>query len=124
MAPPRNSSKDAPKLELESYIANYDGPIRLDRLIAVANANSILSTDALRLAVIEAKKTLNSSKYTQLADRLRSVSPKDALGKIDKDYVQITSRKTRAETDRLEMELKQYKNNLIKESIRVSAQTE
>jgi COP9 signalosome complex subunit 1 len=122
MAPPRNASKDTPKLELESYIANYDGPIRLDRLIAASNAKSALSTDALRLAVMEAKKTPNSTKYVQLADRLRTVSPKDPLGTIDKDYVQTTSRKTRAETDRLELELKQYKNNLIKESIRVSAE--
>jgi COP9 signalosome complex subunit 1 len=122
MAPPKSASKDTPKLELESYIANYDGPIRLDRLIAASNAKSALSTDALRLAVIEAKKTPNSTKYVQLADRLRAVSPKDPLGTIDKGYVQTTSRKTRAETDRLELELKQYKNNLIKESIRVSAE--
>ena len=120
MPPLKVSPKDNPKLDLESYIANYDGPLRLERLITVANSQSSLSTEALRLAIIEAKKTINYNKYITLVDKYAKIAPNDPLSVIDKDHVTVTSRKARAETDRLELELKQYKNNLIKESIRVS----
>jgi COP9 signalosome complex subunit 1 len=122
MPPLKVSPKDSPKLDLESYIANYDGPLRLERLIAVANSQSILSTEALRLAIIEAKKTINFNKYLSLVDKLAKIAPNDPLSVIDKDHVAVRGRKARAETDRLELELKQYKNNLIKESIRVGFQ--
>jgi len=39
----------------------------------------------------------------------------------DLNWVDTKQRQVKAETDRLEGELKGYKNNLIKESIRVSA---
>lgn len=111
--------KDTPRLDLDSYISNYDGPLRLDRLIAIAKAPSILSLDALRLAVAAARSGNDTGKYTKLVEGLQQVAPNDPLAQLDKEYVSETNRKVKAESDRLEFELKQYKNNLIKESIRV-----
>jgi len=48
------------------------------------------------------------------------VAPSDPVTIKDQDWIESTSRQVRAETTRLENELKGYKNNLIKESIRVS----
>jgi len=48
------------------------------------------------------------------------VAPSDPITIKDQDWIESTSRQVRAETTRLENELKGYKNNLIKESIRVS----
>jgi COP9 signalosome complex subunit 1 len=124
MRPLEVSPDDSPKLDLESYISNYDGPLRLERLTAIANSQSVLFTEALRLAVIEAKRTMDCDEYVKLAEKLHSVARSDPLGAVDKEWVTATTRKAKAETDRLELELKQYKNNLIKESIRVSFQND
>jgi COP9 signalosome complex subunit 1 len=50
---------------------------------------------------------------------LHEVSPEDADAILDVAWVDKLVRQVKAETDRLEAELKGYKNNLIKESIRV-----
>jgi hypothetical protein len=46
--------------------------------------------------------------------------PKDIQEGIDMPWAERQAKIIKAETDRLEAELRTYKNNLIKESIRVS----
>ena len=53
-------------------------------------------------------------------EALRIVAPDDPNSQPDRVWVSNTERANKAETARLEAELKGYKNNLIKESIRVS----
>lgn len=114
------SSRDvSPKLDLDSYIANYSGPLRLNRLVAIAKSDSHLAPDALRLAIRQAKTSLNTDEYLELTKTLKAIAPNDPLADVDLDWIPSTQRKAKLETDRLESELKQYKNNLIKESIRV-----
>ena len=60
-------------------------------------------------------------KYLELIWLAEQVAPSDPITIKDQDWIESTSRQVRAETTRLENELKGYKNNLIKESIRVSA---
>ena len=48
--------------------------------------------------------------------------PSDNTVRPDKDFIASTEAKVRAETHRLEIELKGYKNNLIKESIRMATE--
>lgn len=50
---------------------------------------------------------------------LSQAVPSDPEAVLDKRWVDVTKQTVRAETDKLEHELKGYKNNLIKESIRV-----
>lgn len=50
----------------------------------------------------------------------RHLRPLDPEGSLDREWMEKKQRQMKAETDRLERELKGYKNNMIKESIRVS----
>ena len=49
----------------------------------------------------------------------REIVPEDPRATLDILWVDRTTKEVKLETDRLELELKGYKNNLIKESIRV-----
>jgi COP9 signalosome complex subunit 1 len=106
--------------ELENYVADYEGQVRLDRLVSIFHSDSNFSMPALHLAITEAKAGVNVENYMTLASMLHSVAPDDPLATVDEAWVEATTKTAQAETARLEQELKQYKNNLIKESIRVS----
>jgi COP9 signalosome complex subunit 1 len=56
-----------------------------------------------------------------LVEEFSSIAPQDAAALMDTAWAERKTRETQQEQDRLEHELKSYKNNLIKESIRVSA---
>lgn len=79
----------------------------------------MLSVDALKAAVVESKAGTDWGRYRAAVTRLQDVAPNDELAASDSDWVERTKKRNAAESDRLEAELKGYKNNLIKESIRV-----
>lgn len=126
---------DQPKLDLESYIANYTGKSlviilnsmadasigrsRFERLFLIGTCSTYLSTEALKLAVAEAKLSKDISRYEIAVRALGEVAPNENEASVDTDWVDRVEKGIRAETDRLEQELRGYKNNLIKESIRV-----
>jgi COP9 signalosome complex subunit 1 len=120
MASTKPHVQGTPRLELESYINNYDPQLRIARLVAIAKADSILSHEALRLAIVESKKGQDTQMYKKLVTVLRSNDTEDDLSTLDTAWIDKTDREVKSRTDQLEAELKQYKNNLIKESIRVS----
>jgi len=111
--------KDPPKFDLESYIANYSGFTRIDRLHHIGAHSTYLAVDAYRLAIAEAKRGKNVELYTTLTEELSNIAPKDPAALTDMAWAERKSREVREEHDRLEHELKSYKNNLIKESIRM-----
>ncbi|KAL2009957.1 hypothetical protein VTN00DRAFT_5764 [Thermoascus crustaceus] len=110
---------DPPKFDLESYIANYTGRTRFDRLFLIGTCSTYLSTDALKAAVAEAKSGKDVGRYERAVKALAEVAPNESEAFLDKEWVERTQKLVRAETDRLEHELRGYKNNLIKESIRM-----
>ncbi|PCG92364.1 hypothetical protein PENOC_092930 [Penicillium occitanis (nom. inval.)] len=110
---------EAPKFDLESYIANYKGRTRFERLFLIGKCSTVLSLDALRLAVAEAKSGKDVERYEQAVEALKQAAPHDPDAVLDQRWVDVTKQTVRAETDKLEHELKGYKNNLIKESIRM-----
>lgn len=67
----------------------------------------------------EAKSSKDVNRYEKAVRALAEVAPNEPEAKLDAAWVEDTQRRVRAETDRLEHELRGYKNNLIKESIRV-----
>lgn len=79
-----------------------------------------LCIDALKAAVTEAKAGSDVLRYREAWDCLRVAAPGEPEAQRDDSWIETTERANRAETTRLETELKGYKNNLIKESIRVS----
>jgi COP9 signalosome complex subunit 1 len=78
-----------------------------------------LCVDALKAAVGEAKKGRDIGRYQQAVEHLRLAAPSDPDAVFDQAWIQQTDKTNKEETRRLENELKMYKNNLIKESIRV-----
>ncbi|CAN9225158.1 unnamed protein product [Alternaria alternata] len=111
--------KDPPKFDLESYIANYTGYTRIDRLHHIGAHSPYLAADAYRLAIAEAKRGKNVDLYTTLVEQFSRIVPQDPASVTDTAWVEKKTREVREEHDRLEHELKSYKNNLIKESIRM-----
>jgi len=111
---------DAPKFDLESYIANYTGYTRLARLGYIAKLCPPLSLEALRMAIREAKSAKNPDAYLALTGLLHEIDPSDDKSAPDVEWIERKKKENQRETERLEHELRGYKNNLIKESIRVS----
>ena len=95
------------------------GRTRLDRLITIGVSSTFLGVDALKLAVIEAKHGKDIKRYLDAQSHLEIVGPQEREAIKDQTWIHTTNHQNHAETTRLEAELKGYKNNLIKESIRV-----
>jgi COP9 signalosome complex subunit 1 len=95
------------------------GPTRFLRLQTIAMTSPFLSVDAFRLAIAEAKAGKHVGAYMEIVPAFEKLLPSDRLATLDTEWMERRAKKVKAETDRLEHELKTYKNNLIKESIRV-----
>ncbi|PSN63218.1 PCI-domain-containing protein [Corynespora cassiicola Philippines] len=111
--------KDPPKFDLESYIANYEDWTRLERLHHIGSTSPYLAIEAYRMAIAEAKQGRNVKLYLTLVEELSQISPDDPAALVDTTWAEKKTREVQQEQDRLEHELKTYKNNLIKESIRM-----
>ncbi|BFZ64426.1 hypothetical protein YB2330_005569 [Saitoella coloradoensis] len=112
--------KGIPQLDLESWIQNYSGNTQILRLLFIAERCPELAVDALRAAITLIKeKTLDVRRYIDAVEHLQRISPDAAEAKLDDQWIEQTSRKARSQTEKLESELKSYRNNLIKESIRM-----
>ncbi|KAF2691673.1 PCI-domain-containing protein [Lentithecium fluviatile CBS 122367] len=110
---------DPPKFDLEPYISNYEGYTRLDRLHHIGSHSTYLAADAYRAAIAEARQGQNVQLLLTLQEEFAQIAPGDPAANIDTAWAEEKTRKVRAELDKLEHELKSYKNNLIKESIRM-----
>ncbi|EXJ88370.1 hypothetical protein A1O1_05300 [Capronia coronata CBS 617.96] len=109
-----------PKFDLPSYIANYKGRTVFRRLHLIASCSVPLQEEAARMAVIEAKKRSDVRNYHEAVALLKKASQGKKVDKLlDPVWAAQQEKKNTAETARLEGELKGYKNNLIKESIRM-----
>lgn len=97
----------------------FTGRTRFDRLYLIGTTSTLLSTDVLKSAVAEAKSGKDVARYEKAVRALAEVAPAEPEATLDTAWVQEVQRSIRAQTDRLEHELRGYKNNLIKESIRV-----
>ena len=112
-----------PNWDLDQYISNYSGHGQIHRLRFIALKSSTLQVDALKLAIRLIKDaTLNVSLYQETVEQLRLLDSTSPESVIDRSWVESAARTTKVTTEKLEAELKNYKNNLIKESIRVRVQ--
>jgi COP9 signalosome complex subunit 1 len=75
------------------------------------------------MAINEAKRGIDADAYIAVTDLLHSISPDDPLGVPDTTWATEIFKSNRSAQDTLETQLKGYKNNLIKESIRVRSST-
>jgi len=91
----------------------------IQRLICIGNQCPPLAPEAFKLAINLLKKTLDVTTYREAVKGLANVAPNDANAVLDEEWIEQTSKTVRLKTEKLEAELKSYKNNMIKESIRV-----
>ncbi|KAL6715736.1 hypothetical protein ACLMJK_006697 [Lecanora helva] len=110
---------ESPKFDLEAYIANYRGRTRFERLLVIGLTSTQLCLEALKAAITEAKQGEDAQRYETAWSMLQDVAPQDPDALFDVAWVERTNKQVKAETDKKELELKGYKNNLIKESIRM-----
>jgi COP9 signalosome complex subunit 1 len=96
------------------------GRTRYDRLYLIGTCSPLLAHDALKAAIAEAKNSGDVFRYEKAVRALAEVAPSDPDASFNTLWVEKTRRSVLAQTERLEHELRGYKNNLIKESIRVS----
>jgi COP9 signalosome complex subunit 1 len=111
----------ATTLDLDSYIGNYHGHSKIIRLVYIAEICPSLRIEALHIALKELKQTLDTEKYVRVQQMLN-----DALGSqgmdqetLDTQWIEQTRRSASQTSIKLDADLKNYKNSLIKESIRV-----
>lgn len=102
---------------------SYPGFTRLDRLHHIGSHSTYFAIDAYRAAIAEAKQGKNVKLYATLVEEFYQIAPDDPAALLDTAWAEEQTRKVRMEHEKLEHELKSYKNNLIKESIRVGPES-
>lgn len=95
------------------------GRTRVERLLLIGASSTFLGIDALKLAVREAKAGKDINRYLAAVGSLQVIGPEEKEAVRDDAWVDNQIKLNQNETARLEQELKGYKNNLVKESIRV-----
>ena len=91
-------------------------------MLFIAKRCPSLQIDAYRLALQELRDhSLDHSRYISTATKLNEVLTAQGYPSfsIDSTWVDSTQKRAKSLLERLDVELKNYKNNLIKESIRV-----
>lgn len=126
--------------DLIQVTSNYTGRILITRLNHIAQLCPTVAGPALTLALETTKQEtldvalyealffnyktfINNLQTGEIRDEIASKWLADLNGKevnLDRDWMEKTKREARMTLDRLEVELKGYTTNLIKESIRVS----
>ncbi|KAI9189941.1 hypothetical protein H9P43_001374 [Blastocladiella emersonii ATCC 22665] len=111
-----------PTLDLDTYIAGYEGRAKIGRLIFIASRCPPLAADAYKAALALIKdETLDSALYLDIAARFNAHLADAGLppAEIDSAWVEDAQRQARTGASKLEAEVKSYKANSIKESIRM-----
>lgn len=121
---------ESSSLDLDAYISQYQGLARLYRLNYIADHCPPLRVEALRMALNFVMSTFNTTMYQQIHKKLQetvssqSILPDAIAGVVhnvpalDAQWIEHTSKKGALKLEKLDTDLKNYKSNSIKESIR------
>lgn len=132
-----------PTLDLETYVQGYSGLARLSRLMFVAQHCPCLRLEALKLALQYVMSTYNTQMYAQIHRKLveahnalsgpgsdsgananlpdlaaGSSSALEKIPPLDQVWMDQKAKKAALKLEKLDTDLKNYKSNSIKESIR------
>ncbi|KAG6906595.1 hypothetical protein DXG01_012998 [Tephrocybe rancida] len=120
---------EAHPFDVESYISNYSGRTAIDRLIHIVQTCPTIAPEAFQLAVQHIHQSRNPGLYQNLLTAYEHASGSSdlsatlpnplELAPLNMSWADDTSAKNHAERTKLEVELKTYSNNMIKESIRI-----
>ncbi|KAG7445325.1 G protein pathway suppressor 1 [Guyanagaster necrorhizus] len=119
---------DAHPFDLESYISNYSGRTVVDRLTHIILLCPSIAVDAFHLAIQHIHQSRDPSQYQGLvtayeqayANATGSLPPISEFASLSTRWIDETLAKNQSDRLKLEMELKTYSNNMIKESIRMA----
>ncbi|XP_029341309.1 COP9 signalosome complex subunit 1-like [Acyrthosiphon pisum] len=121
---------DIDSFDLDTYANSYIGLARIYRLMYIADHCPRLRSDALRLAISHVITTMNANLYQVLHHKLQQchgniladvtgANPVDTgLPVFNAIWVETTTKKSAMILEKLDGDLKNYKSNSIKESIR------
>uniref|UniRef100_A0A4W3KE28 G protein pathway suppressor 1 n=1 Tax=Callorhinchus milii TaxID=7868 RepID=A0A4W3KE28_CALMI len=129
-APDTNYVVENPTLDLEQYASSYSSLMRIERLLFIAEHCPQLRIEALKMALSFVQRTFNVDMYEEihrkLTDATREVQgvpdavPEAGLEPptLDTAWAESTRKKALLKLEKLDTDLKNYKGNSIKESIR------
>ncbi|KAI0697628.1 PCI-domain-containing protein [Cerioporus squamosus] len=119
---------DAHPFDLEAYISGYSGRSYVDHLLHIMSVCPTLAPQALQLAIKEALKGRDPTLYRNIFaayERAHSEAPEETpelntIATLDQKWIEEMTAKNVAERTKLEVDLKTYTSNMIKESIRLA----
>lgn len=112
----------ADPFDWEAYIAAYAPQARIDRLLRIARVCPDLRVPVAKEATnLIREHTLDVHAFQAALALQHQGSQSAQTERDDKEWISRTEVKARQEAEKLDLELRNYQNNLIKESIRVSA---
>lgn len=121
---------DNPTLDLEVYANSYSGLAKLYRLIYIADHCPSLRVETLKMAINHVMTTYNVSLYQLLHKKLlhaintpglpdiAAQSTAQDIPTLNQAWVESKSKKAALKLEKLDTDLKNYRSNSIKESIR------
>jgi COP9 signalosome complex subunit 1 len=119
---------DAHPFDLESYSSNYTGRTSIERLIHIMVHCPSIAPEAFQLCVQHIHQSRDPSLYQNLLGAYEQLTTNTELNlpnmmelaELDVKWADETLAKNQADRVKLEVELKTYTNNMIKESIRMA----
>lgn len=129
---------DNPSIDLDFYANSYTGLARLHRLVFIADHCPSLRMEALKMAISYVTSTYNITMYQQLHKKVAQVtsaagqlpdvaaiaaaaaanSAQPDIPSYDATWIELRSKKAAHKLEKLDNDLKNYRMNSIKESIR------
>ncbi|KAA8584778.1 hypothetical protein FQN60_003472 [Etheostoma spectabile] len=129
-APDTNYIVENPTLDLEQYATSYSGLMRIERLQFIAEHCPQLRVEALKMALTFVQRTFNVDTYEEIHRKLTEATREvqgvpDTVPEggvvpppLDSAWTESTRKKALLKLEKLDTDLKNYKGNSIKESIR------
>lgn len=118
-----------PTLDLESYANSYTGLAKWYRLIFIADHCPSLRMESLKMALNYVQTTFNVAMYQQIHRKMVEAAGASNLPDVtgggttmvpilDTQWIETKGKKAALKLEKLDTDLKNYKSNSIKESIR------
>lgn len=125
-APPQVQLTVDDPFDWEAYIANYTGYTKIQRCLHIAKSLPSVRAPAADLAAQLIKDETQDTTTYNHALNVRNTDadavplPRSQKQAVDTDWIARTEAANRTELEKLDLELRNYQNNLIKESIRMA----
>ncbi|OSX58352.1 hypothetical protein POSPLADRAFT_1154048 [Postia placenta MAD-698-R-SB12] len=119
---------DAHPLDLDAITSSYTDRSIVERLVHITAACPAVAVQALQLALDQVFKMRDTNLYFSVRSAYEQcqgnsqgqLPPITEIAPLDQKWIDETAAKNAAEKNKLEVELKTYSSNMIKESIRMA----